>query len=80
MRDRPQYKIEIEPGALSGYYVRCQGSIVACFSTAPELAQWIEDQYRPLDLTPEVETMPAVLQSDDSPAGKKGVVRQLFGG
>ena len=65
-RKRPEYKIEIEPGALTGFYVRAEGHIVACFSNAPELALWIEQQFTPLDLAPENDTMPAVLQSGES--------------
>lgn len=80
-RKRPEYKIEIEPGAITGFYVRAEGHIVACFSSAPELAQWIEQQYGPLDLAPEAVRMPAMLQSDtDSPPGKRGVVAHLLRG
>lgn len=65
-RTRTSYKIEIEPGSITGFYVRTEGHIVACFSTAAELALWIEQEFSPLDLEPERDTMPAMLKSDES--------------
>ena len=77
------YKIVIEAGALTGYFVRVEDEIAACFSTAAELATWLEYELRPLD-QPAVtavtaEPMPSVLQSDDS-AAKPGRWRLLRGG
>jgi hypothetical protein len=71
-RRRPEYTITIEPGALTGFYVKVADQVIACFSSAPELALWIERQYQPLDLAPEAETMPVMLQSGDSTPARKG--------
>lgn len=74
------YKIVIEAGALTGFYVRVEDEIAACFSTAAELATWLEYELRPLDQpAATAEPMPSVLQSDDS-AAKPGRWRLLRGG
>jgi hypothetical protein len=74
------YRITIEAGALTGFYVRVEDEIAACFSTAAELATWLEYELRPLDQpAATAEPMPSVLQSDDS-AAKPGRWRLLRGG
>lgn len=66
---RGDYCITIEPGPLSGYFVRIDGQIAAGFTNAADLARWIEQEYAALDLPPAA----PVLQSEpDSPPHKKG--------
>jgi hypothetical protein len=75
---RSDYIITIEPGPLSGYFVRIDGHIAACFTNAADLARWIEREYAALDKP----GYAPVLQSDDSAGApeRRGFMKMLRGG
>lgn len=63
----PAERLEIERAPLSGWCIRFDGHVEACFSSAAEMADWLERTLSPLDrdtAAQPVEPLPVMLDRD----------------
>lgn len=76
----PLEQLVIVRAEAAGWYVRHDNTIVACFSTARELASWIEDTCSSLDPPLPPERMPAILDEPPAVPARRSLWAVIAGG